>query len=178
MPSKSLDNLLTQLEARRHSFGPGEATRILKILSSLGATRFSDAPSLIRFHECLLFLRAFPQSPGVLRKTEKLLNQFHTRVEALRKSGADLSDFDPLEVSGIAGTQLEDTLSFDVAHWLIHRMPGKVEVAWDHYDPGRELGTTGPRFMPLLEDDAYVEADTPWRRWLETDAGKKNSDPA
>ena len=178
MPSKSLDNLLTQLEAHRHSFGPGEAARILKIVSSLGAARFPDAPSLIRFHECLLFLRAFPQSPSVLRKTEKLLNNFHDRVEALRKSGGDLSDFDPLEVSGIAGTQLEDTLSFDVASWLIRRMPGKVEIAWDHYDPGRELGTTGPRFMPLLEEDSYVEADTPWRRWLETAGGKKNSDSA
>ena len=72
---------------------------------------------------------------------------------------------------------MEDTLSFDLASWLTRRLPGKVEIAWDHYDPGRELGTTGPRIMPLLEDDAYVEADTPWRRWLETAAGKKGSDP-
>src|SRR3984893_9293529 len=89
-----------------------------------------------------------------------------------------MGDFDPLEVSGIAGTHMDDTLSFDVASWLTRRMPGKVEIAWGHYDPGRELGTTGPRFMPLLEDDAYVEADTPWRRWLETAVGKKDSDPA
>ena len=74
--------------------------------------------------------------------------------------------FDPLEVSGIAGTRMEDTLSFDVAHWLVQHMPGKVEIAWDSYEPGRELGTSGPRFLPLLEDDGYVEADTPWRRWL------------
>ena len=57
-------------------------------------------------------------------------------------------------------------------------MTGKVEIAWENYDPGRELGTTSPRFIPLLEDDAYVEADTPWRRWLETAAGKKNASAA
>ena len=89
-----------------------------------------------------------------------------------------MDDFEPIEVSGIAGTEMEDTLSFDVASWLIKRMPGKVQIAWQSYEPRRELGTTGPRFMPLLEDDAYVEADTPWRRWLETAAGKKGSDPA
>src|SRR6202158_4039407 len=85
-----------------------------------------------------------------------------------------MDDFDTFEVSGIAGTQMEDTLSFDVASWLVNirRMPGKVEIAWENYEPGRELGTTGPRFIPLLEDDAYVEADTPWRRWLEAAAGK------
>jgi hypothetical protein len=146
------------------------------MLTSLGAARFPDARSLIRFHESLLFLRAFPQGPSVVRKTEKLLNNFYQRVEALRKSGVDMDDFDPLEVSGMAGTHMQDTLSFDVASWLTGRMPGKVEIAWDDYDPGRELGITGPRFIPLFEDDAYVEADTPWRRWLETAAGKKNSD--
>jgi hypothetical protein len=57
-----------------------------------------------------------------------------------------------------------------------------VEIAWgddnDNYEPGRELGTTGPRFIPLLEDDAYVEADTPWRVWLEAAGGKKHATPA
>jgi len=85
-----------------------------------------------------------------------------------------MDDFDTFEVSGIAGTQMEDTLSFDVANWLIKRAPGKVEIAWENYEPGRELGTTGPRFIPLLEDDAWVEADTPWRRWLEQAGGKKH----
>ena len=147
------------------------------MLSALGTARFPDAASLIRFHEALMFLRAFPHSPAALRKTESLLTHFHKKVEALRRSDADMDAFDPLEVSGIAGTSMEDTLSFDVARWLTHHLPGQVEIAWDNYDPGRELGTTGPRFMPLLEDDAYVEADTPWRKWLETAAGKKGSDP-
>ena len=78
-----------------------------------------------------------------------------------------MDDFDTFEYSGIAGTEMEDTLSFDVASWLVEAHARQVRIAWESYDPGRELGTTGPRFMPLLEDDAYVEADTPWRRWLE-----------
>jgi len=83
--------------------------------------------------------------------------------------------FDTYETSGIAGTIMEDTPSFDVARWLVRRMPGQVEIAWDNYEPGRELGTTGPRFLPLLEDDANVEADTPFERWLQTASGKKSA---
>ena len=177
MAATSLDRRLSELEALRYRFGPGDAARALKLLNNLNSARFPDARSLIRFHETLLFLRAFPHSPSLLRKTESLLNTFYKKVEALRQSGADMSDFEPLEVSGISGTSMEDTLSFDVARWLVHHAPGQVEIAWDGYDPGRELGTTGPRFMPLLEDDSYVEADTPWRRWLETAAGKIGSDP-
>ena len=178
MAAKALDRQLTQLEASRYSFGRNEAASVVKQLNRLNAARFPDSASLIRFHEALLFLRAFPQAPSVLRATERILNSFHKKVEALRKAGADMDDFEPIEVSGIAGTEMEDTLSFDVANWLIKRMTGKVEIAWENYDPGRELGTTGPRFIPLLEDDAYVEADTPWRRWLETAAGKKNASAA
>ena len=32
--------------------------------------------------------------------------------------------------------------------------------------------------MPLLEDDSYVEADTPWRKWLEAASGRIGADPA
>jgi hypothetical protein len=173
-----LGRRLSDLEAARYCFGLGEPARVLKLLSALDAARFPDTSSLIRFHEALMFLRAFPHGPSVLRKTESLLNRFHKKVEALRNAGADMDAFDTFEVSGIAGTTMEDTLSFDVARWLVPRMPGKIEIAWENYEPGRELGNTGPRFMPLLEDDAYVEADTPWRRWLETAAavgGKKKS---
>jgi hypothetical protein len=176
MAGTALDHQLTELEAHRYRFGRNQAAGVVKLLNRLDAARFPDTRSLIRFHEALLFLRAFPQGPSVVRAAEHILNSFHKKVAALRKAGADfdIDDFDTFEVSGIAGTEMEDTLSFDVARWLIKRMPNKVEIAWDSYEPGRELGTTGPRIMPLVEDDSYVEADTPWRRWLETAAGRKN----
>jgi hypothetical protein len=178
MAAKALDRQLTQLEACRYRFEPGEAARVVRLLNRLDSARFPDPASLIRFHEALLFLRAFSQGPSVVRATERILNSIHKKVEALRKSGADMDEFDTFEFSGIAGTVMEDTLSFDVARWLVKRTPGQVEIAWENYEPGRQLGNTGPRFIPLLEDDAYVEADTPWRRWLEAASEKKGGDPA
>ena len=172
MTSNSLDRLLNLLEASRYRFGRHQAHRVVSLLKRLDAVPFSDPKSLIRFHEALLFLRAFPQGPAVLHATERILKRIHRKMEALHEAGADIEEFDTFEFSGIAGTQMEDTLSFDVARWLLQRLPGKVEIAWDNYEPGRELGTTGPRLIPLLEDDASVEADTPWRRWLEAAAGQ------
>jgi len=176
MPVKRPDQL-SQLEESRYRFDAGEQGRVIKLLNALASTPFPDAHSLIRFHEALLFFRAFPQGPSVFGKTEKLLNNFWKRVAELRERGVDLSSWDTFEFAGVAGTTMEDTLSFDVARWLIARMPGKVEIAWDNYEPGREVGATWPRFMPLLEDDAYVEADTPWRQWLEAAQGKKSASP-
>src|SRR5277367_29072 len=147
MTASDLGRQLVELEACRFAFGPGAAVRVVRLLKQLESRDFPDPATLIRFHETLLFLRAFPQGPAVVRAAERILNRFHKRVEALRKNGADMDDFDTFEVSGIAGTVMEDTLSFDVASWLVKRLPGKVEIAWESYEPRRELGNIGPRFM-------------------------------
>jgi len=172
MPSPPLSRLLSILEERKGSFGRGESSHVEKLLATLARRRLTDVESLIRFHETLLFLRAFPQGPSVVSRTEKLLETFHQRVEELRVSGADFSDFDTFEVSGIAGTTMEDTLSFDVVRWLARRIPHNIEIEWDDYEEERALAATWPRFLPLLDEDGFVEANIPWLRWLHAAKGK------
>jgi hypothetical protein len=173
MASGSLDHLLDQLEECRSRFGRGEAARVAALLSRVGKRRFSDVASLIRFHEALLFLRAFPHGAEVVRESERLLRDFSNRVEQLEKTGADMADFDPLEVSGIAGTSMQDTLSFDVMRWLVDRV-SDVEMVWDDYsEEDRAMGTVWPQLMPLLEEDGDIEPNIPWQRWLQTAAGSK-----
>jgi len=173
MTSSSLDRQLHQLEESRNRFGRGEAARVSRLLSRLEKRRFSDIASLIRFHEALLFLRAFPHGPEVVRRSERLLRNFSERVERLENAGAEMDEFDPLEVSGIAGTVMQDTLSFDLVRWLVNRVPD-VEVVWDDYSEERAMAVVWPRLMPLQEEDGYVEANVPWQRWLRTAAGGKN----
>jgi hypothetical protein len=178
LSTKTLNHRLAELEGCRSRFASSEVNQILKMLVELEAADFRDAAPLIRFHEALLFLRAFPHGPAIVRATERILKNFHVRVERLIKTGADMCDLDTFENAGIAGTTMEDTLSFDVARWLITRTRGrssvKLDIAWDNYEPGRELGSTGPRVLPLLADDAFVEADTPWQRWLQAAGGKRD----
>ncbi|MGC2248213.1 MAG: hypothetical protein WA609_16520, partial [Terriglobales bacterium] len=138
MAAQLLEHRLATLEAARDQFGPKAGARALRLLRALDGARFPHPFSLIRFHEVLLFLRAFPQSVTVLRAVERILNHFHKKVDALQQSGADMTAFDTFEYSGISGTTMEDTLSFDIARWLVRRMPGQVEIAWDNYEPGRE----------------------------------------
>ena len=150
MPANSL-RLLTELEQCRYQFDRSEAAHASEILAGARAAQFNDVPSLIRFHEALLVLRAFPPNPRVLRQCEGLLQSFWKRVQRLRKAGADMDDFDPLEVSGIAGTSMQDTLGYDLVHWLVRRMPGKVAIVWNDYDEESAMGALWPRFLPLLE---------------------------
>jgi len=173
MPKPSVTHLLEQLEQSKDRYGRGEASRAEKLLDALTRRRFADAESLIRFHEALLFLRAFPQGPGVVARTERILNDFYQRVADLRTQGADMSPFDVYEVLGIAGTAMEDTLNFDTVRWLARHIPRNVEIVWDGYDEDRALAATWLRFMPLVEEDGDVEANIPWRRWLDAARGRE-----
>ncbi len=171
--SPTADELLASLEAVKSRFDRGAAAETKTLLDQLAAHEFPDTKSVIRFHETLLFLRAFPQSASLVPRIEGLLDSFHKRIEKLRELGADMSDFDDFDTSGIAGTTMQDTLNFEAARWLARRIPRNVEIAWDDYEEERAMGTTWPRFIPLLEGDADVEANIPWRKWLDTARGRE-----
>jgi hypothetical protein len=169
----TLDALLASLEAAKSCFGRGAAPEVKVLLDQLARQEFHAAKSLIRFHETLLFLRAFPQSAALVPRIERLLNTFHERVEKLRELGIDMSAFDDFDASGIAGTTMQDTLNFEAARWLVRRIPRHVEIAWDDYEDERAMGSTWPRFIPLLAEDSDVEANIPWRRWLDSARGRE-----
>jgi hypothetical protein len=175
------EELLIQLEASKHSFDPTNSARITKLLTQLAKCEFTDPHQLIRFHESLLFLRAFPNSRALIPPTEKLLNTFFKRVEKLRASHTDMSIFDDFDTSGIAGTTMQDILSFDVVRWLVRRIPRNIEIAWDaywdDYQSERARSTIWPRFIPLLEEDADVEANIPWQHWLDSARGQEKPLP-
>jgi len=180
MPPTSHDpnQLLTQLEAAKNRFDPGQALLISKLLAQLSKLQLADPRQLIRFHECLLFLRAFPHAPSLIPRVEHLLNTFHQRIEKIRALRAHMALFDDFDTSGIAGTTMQDTLSFDAALWLANCIPRNVEIAWndywDDYQAEHSRTNTWPRFIPLLEEDADVEANIPWLRWLDAARGRQN----
>src|SRR5258705_8874316 len=157
---------LHKIGTLKNQFGSCESQKITAALRRLGQQRFINGESLIRYHELLLFLRAYPQSPSIVRATEAQLRSFPKRVARLSDHGADLSALGDPEVSGIAGMAVTDTFSFDIVRWLVKRYRSRSAFYWDWFEDENRLAETWPRFMPLLEEDALVEANVPYMKWL------------
>ena len=166
-------NVLAKLEALRRHFGENDA-KILRALKALAKSTFEDTESLIRFHETLLFLRAYPSSATVLTLVNQILKTFAARVSQLGELEADLSALDDPEVSGIVGTSVTSNFSYKIVRWLVANHPTKVTIDWDWMENEEQMGATLPRFLPLLEDDALVEAHVPFREWLRFARGRKS----
>jgi hypothetical protein len=171
MALRAQDRLLEQLDAARRRVGEIASVRLENLLRALGRHNFHDAQSLARFHDGLVFLRAFPPNPALLRRVESLLASFSQRIARLQAQDADLSILDEEELAGIAGTTLSALWNYDEVAWLARRFARVVAIDWDEYDKTERMAAALPRFIPLLEEDAWVEADVPYRRWLQAASG-------
>lgn len=171
--TKSLSRVLAELEELKRRFGGSDA-KILSTLGVLSKSKFTDADSLIRFHETLLFLCAYPASARVRKRVETIFKTFAQRVSQLREAEADLAPLDDPEVSGIVGTSVTSNFSYTLIRWLVGKYPAQVSIDWDWFEEEERFGATMPRFLMLLEEDAMVEAHVPYRKWLQAATGRAN----
>jgi hypothetical protein len=163
-------SLLEQLHAMRRCYGPGCAEQCEVLLAKLRGREFSDVQEFIPFHDTLLFLRAFPQSMKVVQLCEGLLSSIAQEAVRFRDS-PEAAAFDDESVSGIAGTILANTWTFELARDLARRHSHSIAAEWNVDEQYQHMATILPDRMPLMEDDSYVEADTPYLQWVNAAAG-------
>jgi hypothetical protein len=171
--TKNCTHLLAELEELKRRFGTVPRPLEQK-LRALSRCRITDADALVRFHEALLFLHAYPPNASVRKQVESILKTFAQRVSHLREADADLSALDDPEVSGIAGTIVTSNFSYAIVCWLAAKYPAQISIDWDWFDEEERFGATMPRFLPLLDEDAMVEAHVPCRDWLRAAKGRAN----
>ena len=124
---------LGQLEAKRFEFGAGQGTARLALLQSLAGACLKSTRAVMRLHEQLCFMHAYPDDPKVLAQVAGMLKGFARRQD-LRRHRTALAD------SGIAGTDIRDRFYWPTARWLAARWPEQLLIDWDAVDdPDRLL---------------------------------------
>ncbi len=156
-PSKAVDDLA----GMKGVFGRDAARRTVALLERLQKARFRDPAELIRFHDLVLYLRAFPQSPRVVRLTDRILFSIHERVARL-----DPDPFDDPDIAGIAGTSISTNFSYPVARSLILRHGRNISIDWENYDRADRLGVALSQLVPESREDFGISAHPDARRWF------------
>jgi hypothetical protein len=138
MPTRPA-TLLRRLEATRLEYGPGRAAAKLAWLERLARTRLASARQVLRLHEHLCFVRAYPDSRAVLARVERMLAGFARRGD-LRRHRDELAD------SGVAGCDIRYRFFWPTARWLAARWPERLAIDWDEVDDPEKLAA----LLPLL----------------------------
>lgn len=168
---KDAVRLLARLTRSMAAFGPGCAAPKLALIKALARAELPSASAVLRFHDALSFLRAYPDDARVLALVERVLAGFERRADLVRFR-AELDD------SGIAGTDIYYTFFADTARWLAQRFPERLTIAWDYLADETRLAERLNLFATPPELLAIDDYDLGLRGWLERLKGPKETDAA
>jgi len=153
--------LVDDLVAVAARYGAEDSAAKLTLLEALDRTSLRAARPLLRLHEALCFLQAYPDDPAVLARVDRALARFPERVSRLGAAvRARLHD------SGVAGTTLDYPFGYPMARWLARRFRADAEIAWARFDEADRLDETLSLLASPAEGDAFSEGGIGWRAWL------------
>ena len=167
-----MSELLERLEAWKRRFDPAEAGELESLLAAIALEPVTGAADLLRLHETLLFLRAYPLSERAGQMADHILFSFADRFPP----NADLDPFEAPEVAGIAGTSLTAVFSYEVARHLVKLDPRHIDIAWDRHDEQDRMGPVVRKLLPMMQEDWPVEAHVPFAEWIAAAHSKRQSD--
>ncbi|MGB5626081.1 MAG: hypothetical protein WBM61_10145, partial [Woeseiaceae bacterium] len=110
-------------------------------------------------HSSLCFARAFPASIAAHHDAQAQLLEFGSRF---RNRPDD---------SGIAGTSVYYSFSYDVARWLARRAPGEVSIDWDAIDDTTRLDELLVQLLQPSEDEYFDSGYVSSQEWIDTARG-------
>jgi len=152
--------IVDRLESMKGRFGSQAARQVEALLDEAATAQVTGSGAIGRLHEVLLFMRAYPASSGVLRKTDRLLRAFARRIE-------DPDAYAGGEISGIAGTRISAIFSHEVARRLAARHRRRLALYWEDYEAPVHLPPLLLRKLSLLGEDWPVEANIPFEQWFD-----------
>lgn len=145
---------LSSLEQVKSSYDGGCADAKLALLGRLERARLRTPRAILRLHEILCYLRAYPDDARILAQVERMLGGFHRRTD-LRRHRAALAD------SGIAGTTTYYRFFWSTAHWLARCWPEWFQFDRGDAEPAERMRAALPLLVTPAESAWLKESRVP-----------------
>ena len=152
------DSPARRLHAIRADFGAG--TEKAALIEWLTRHPPAGLAGVVRLHDDLLFLRAFPDSPQVLAAVESALARFDRVVRGLGRARHRADD------SGMTGTVTHGTYAFATAEWLESTFPGEAEIDWPAVSDEAAIDGLLRPALQRAEEDAFDSGELSTRAWM------------
>ncbi len=143
-------NSLAALERLRFERGPDVTNSKLALLKRFARKPMGSARAVLRLHEALCFIRAYPGNAAVLAQAESMLEGFERRRD-VRAHRAALAD------TGIAGTPIHYRFFAEQAQWLATRWPDHLRLDRGDVDSEQRVARALPPLLTRAEATALAE---------------------
>lgn len=164
---------LARLERLRLSFGPEAAREKRALVAHVVLGRLETPGALVRFHELLCFVRAYPDDLRLHALASRALAAFaHHHRRALARHARALTD------SGIWTTPITYPFFAPTARWLAARCPADLAVDWPEFGKRARLEELLPLLAHPSESPGLDEYDLGVRDWIGRMKGARETDAA
>ena len=163
---------MAALAAVASQFSPKARVAKRRLLAAIAASPIAEPAALVRLHEALCFLQAYPDDREILGRVDGLLRDFPARIRRLGpRAEARLQD------SGIAGSVLEYPYGLPLSRWLAARLGAHADIGWAGIPDTEKIADALDLLVTPSESDAFSEGGFTVRRWLEVArAGRRLTD--
>ena len=161
-PRRDGAGLTAALAAVASTFSPEAGARKRRLLAALESAPVIRPRALVRLHETLCFLQAYPDDRAVLAAVDGLLRSFPARVAALAPRALRR-----LHDTGIVGSTIEYPFGLPLSRWLAARLGRRARIAWAGGPDAERLAEALDLLVTPAERDAFSEGGFAAKGWLE-----------
>jgi hypothetical protein len=137
----------------RH-YGPSLGGRKLALLVTLESGSLPTADQVLRLHEFLCLLDAYPDDRRVHIQVRRMLRAFRDRPDLRRHRGA-------LAGTGIAGTDIPYRFFWPTARWLARSWPGALVIDRADSDQAQAMLDALPELLPQAQSEFLKQLGAP-----------------
>jgi hypothetical protein len=119
------------LFALSRTFGRTAASQKLRLLRETASLQRLSEAQIVRLHDTLYFMRAYPDNADVLRAVDSQIDKLRQVVDAYTKGD---SRNDALLNTGVPGSCNAYPYSYMVLQRLVRLYPGCADIDWDAFE--------------------------------------------
>lgn len=158
--------LISRLFSVRNRYGKKFSSQKLNLLNLLGKELDKSLPAgqpgkkaLQSYYDSLLFLIAYPDNITIYHLASQSLENLHLYIQTHEKKQTGLYN------SGITGTQLCASFSFEIVKWLRKKQPENIKLSSIEADDG-QIKSILSVVMPRVESEILQDGNAEWKSWL------------
>jgi hypothetical protein len=164
--SQQLADCVAALRACANRIGAEHAARKSALLRECANCTLTDPEPLLAYHDCLLFLLAYPESATLLAAARRELARVAAAARMMVEAGPARVKA-KLANTGVAWAPMTIAFGYDIARWLAERHPQHAEI--DSFaDDGAALPALLRHALPPLEFELLAADDAASEDFLAT----------
>ena len=159
-------DLIESLAALKFAFSQADSREKAAIVRALAQKRIGSPASLLKYHDTLCFMQAYPDNPRLLKLVDGELANFAKRIEYFREINGP--DDNRIDDSGIVDTTIHYSYGIQMARWLVKNYGAAVDIDWDDYNSKEAdpLSAMLSLFTLYMESDGVDDENLSTEDWV------------